>query len=94
MPVSWTAQPKKKKLPEFYVKDRVEKYAQYFKGNKILPIPKLAEVVKPKTLSFIITDLRTSRLAGIKKDTFEESQPGISVDAALPSGISCFHQKN
>ena len=28
--------------------------------------------MKPKTLSFIITDLRTRRLAGVKKETFEE----------------------
>ena len=74
MPVSWSAQPKKKKLPEDYAKDRVDKYAQYFKGNEILPIPEEVEVDQPKTLSFIITDLRTRRLEGIKKDTFEESE--------------------
>ena len=29
-------------------------------------------MVQPKILSFIITDLKTRRLAGIKKETFEE----------------------
>ena len=50
-------------------KIRVSKYAQYFKGNKILPMPELVETVQPKTLFFIVTDLRTRRLAGIKRDT-------------------------
>ena len=33
-------------------------YALYFKGTEILPIPELLAVVEPKTLSYIITDLR------------------------------------
>ena len=36
------------------------------------PIPELIKEVQPKTISFVITDVRTRRLAGIKKDTFEE----------------------
>ena len=47
-------------------------WAQYFKKDRILPIPELVEAVEPKTLSFIISDLRTRRLAGLKKETFEE----------------------
>ena len=59
--------------PEDYRKDRVDKYAQYLKGNRILPIPELVEAVQPNNLSFIITDIKTRRLAGIKKkNTFEE----------------------
>ena len=49
----------------------VTKYAKYFKDNEILPIPELVEAVKPKTLSFVVTDLRTRRLAGLK-ESFDE----------------------
>ena len=41
---------------------------KYFKENEIPPIPGLVEAVEPKTLSFIVTDLRVRRLAGIKKN--------------------------
>ena len=82
-PVSWSAQTKKKS-PEDYAKDRA-KYAQYFKGNKILPIPELVEAVQPKTLSFIVTDLKTRRLADIKKYTFEE----LLKAAGIPARFFC-----
>ena len=32
----------------------------------------MVEAVEPKTLSFVVTDLRTRRLAGLKKEAFEE----------------------
>ena len=44
-----------------------EKYVKYFDRNRIFPIPELVEQVKPKTISFVITDLKTQRLAGYKK---------------------------
>ena len=71
MPVSWSAQLQKKTASD-YKKDRVEKYAQYFKENEILPIPELVEAVEPKTLSFVVTDLRTRRLVELKKESFED----------------------
>ena len=37
------------------------------KKNWILPIPELVEAEELKTLYFVISDLRTGRLAGIKK---------------------------
>ena len=40
-------------------------------------------VVEPKTLSYIITDLRTRILAGIRKETFEE--------LLKSAGISCWY---
>ena len=46
--------------------------APYFNDSTILPIPELVAEVGPKTLSFIVTDLRTWRLAGLKKETFGE----------------------
>ena len=70
MPVSQVAQTHTKS-PEDYAKDRA-KYAQFFQGNRILPIPELIKEVEPKTLSFILTDIKTRKLAGIKKETFEE----------------------
>ena len=72
-PVSWSSQlQKRKKSSEDHENDRVTKYAEYFKENEILPIPELIEAVEPKTLSFVVTDLRTRRLAGLKKEAFEE----------------------
>ena len=59
MPASWAI---KKKSQEEHEKDRVGKYAPYFKESTILPIPELVTEVEPKTLSFIVTDLRTLRL--------------------------------
>ena len=71
-PVKPTPQSQKRKTAEDYAKDRVGKYTQYFEKDRILPIPELVEAVEPKTLSFIISDLRTRKLAGLKKETFEE----------------------
>ena len=99
-PVSWSSQlQKKKKTPEDYENDRVRKYAKYFKENEILPIPELVEAVEPKTLSFVVTDLRTRRLAGLKKESFEEllklqaSQVSIFTEGVLQPGMSCSHPK-
>ena len=81
--VSWSAQIKKRS-PGDYAKDRA-KYAQYFQGNKILPIPELVETVQPKTISFIVTDLKTRRLASIEEDTFEE----LLKAAGIPARYFC-----
>ena len=70
LPVSWATQTQKKS-PEDYARDRA-KYEQYFQGNRILPIPELITIVENKTLSFIVTDIKTRRLAGIRKETFKE----------------------
>ena len=66
---SWSIQ---KKRPEDYKRDKVGKYTHYFHGNTILPILEIAKAVEPRTLSFVVSDLRTRRLAGIKKDKLEE----------------------
>ena len=71
MPVSWSTQANKKTQRD-YKKNRAEKYAHYFRGNRILPITELVEAVQPKTLSLIVTDIKSRRLAGLKKDKFEE----------------------
>ena len=52
--------------------DRVTKHAKYFKENEILPIPELVEAMEPKTMSFVVTDLRTRGFTGLKKESFEE----------------------
>ena len=75
---------KQKQSPVGYARDKA-KYAQYFKGNKILPISELVEAVQPKTIYFIVTDLKTRRLAGIKKDTFEE----LLKAAGIPAKYFC-----
>ena len=59
-------------LREQKKRDRAEKYANDFKEGEILLIPELVEAVEPKTLSFVVTDLKTKRLAGLKKETFED----------------------
>ena len=63
---------KNQKTPSDHENDRINKYAKYFKENEILPIPELVQAVESKTLSFVITDLKTRRLTGLKKETFEE----------------------
>ena len=87
MPVSWSTQANKE--TQDYKKDRAEKYAQYFKGNQILPIPELVEAVQPKTLSLIVTDIKTRKLAGLKKekDKFEE----LLKVAGIPARYFCRH---
>ena len=50
----------------------MEKYAQYFKGNEILPIPELVQELEPRILSLVISDIKTKKLVGVKKETFEE----------------------
>ena len=97
MPLSWAAQTHKQS-PEDSVKYRV-KYAHYFQGNRILLIPELIRG-GAKIPVFIITDIKTRRLAGIKKETFEKllMAAGIPakyiVDVALLIGMSCCHQRN
>ena len=82
-PPSWTAQITKKS-PIDYKKCR-EKYEKYFQGNRILPIPELVQEVQPKTISFGVTDLKTRRLAGIKKETFED----LLKAAGIPAKYYC-----
>ena len=48
------------------------RYAKYFKGNEILPIPEIVERIAPRVLSLVVSDLKTKRLVGLSKDTFEE----------------------
>ena len=80
IPVSWSTQANKKSLQD-YKKNRAEKYAQYFQGNRILPILELVEAVKPKTLSLIVTDIKTRILAGLKKEKFEELLKAVKIPA-------------
>ena len=58
--------------PDDYEKDRVGRYAKYFKGNEILPIPEIVEKITPRVLSLVVSDIKTKRLVGLNKDTFEE----------------------
>ena len=71
MPASWTAQITQKKDPINYGRMR-EKYEKYFQGNRILPIPELVKEVQQKIVSFVITDIKSRRLAEIRKETFED----------------------
>ena len=48
------------------------KYAKYFNGNEILPIPEIADKIIPRVLSLVVSDLKTKRLVGLNKDSFEE----------------------
>ena len=68
-PSPWKIQ---QKNPEEYEKDRVGKYAEFFKGNEILPIPELLEKLEPRIVSLVVTDLKTRRLVGLKKEGFED----------------------
>ena len=68
-PTAWKGQ---QRGPEDFEKDRVGRYAKYFKGNEILPIPEIVEKITPRILSLVVSDLKTKRLVGLKKETFEE----------------------
>ena len=48
------------------------KYANYFKGNEILPIPELLQKLEPRIVSLVVTDLKTRWLVGLKKEGFED----------------------
>ena len=52
--------------------DGVEKYERCFKDGEVLPIPELVGAVEPGTLSFVVTDIGTGRLAGIGREAFED----------------------
>ena len=58
--------------PEDYERDRVGKYADYFKDNEILPIPEIAKDLETRILSLVVTDLKTKRVTGLKKKAFEK----------------------
>ena len=68
-PTAWKGQ---QRGPADYEKDRVGKYAKYFNGNEILPIPEIVEKITPRVLSLVVSDLKTKRLVGLNKDIFEE----------------------
>ena len=80
------------KGPEDNDRDRASEYAQCFHGNVILPIFDISKALEPWILFLVVTDLKTRRLTGLKKDTFEElrlSTVNISADAVLQHGVSC-----
>ena len=68
-PTAWRGQ---QRGPDDNEKDRVGRYAKYFKGNEILPIPEIVEKISPRVLSLVVSDIKTKRLVGLNKDTFEE----------------------
>ena len=67
-----TARKGQQRGPDDFEKDRVGRYAKYFKGNEILPIPEIVEKITPRVLLLVVSDLKTKRLVGLSKDTFEE----------------------
>ena len=62
----------KQRAPEEYEKDRVGKYVEYFKGNKILSIPEILQRLEPRIVSLVVSDIKTRRLVGLKKESFED----------------------
>ena len=68
-----------------FEKDQVGKYAKYFKGNEILPIQEIVEKLEPRILSLVISDLKTKKLVGLKKETFEE----VLRKAGIPCEYFC-----
>ena len=63
----------------------MSKYAQYFNGNEILPNPVILEKLEPRILSLVVTDLKTRRLVGLKKEAFED----LLRKAGVPSQYFC-----
>ena len=58
-PSPWKIQ---QKNPEDYEKDRVGKYADYFKGNEILPIPEILQKIEPKIVSLAACRTKEGRI--------------------------------
>ena len=58
--------------PEDYERDRVGKYAPYFKDNIILPLQGISDLLEPWILSFMVVDLKTRGLTGLTKGISEE----------------------
>ena len=85
--VSWSSHCVNQKTPSDYARDRAEKYADYFKEGEILPIPELVKEVEPKTLSFVVTDLKTKKLAGLKKETFEDLLKSANIPMQLSGDV-------
>ena len=68
-PTAWKGQ---QRGPEEHEANRVGRFAKYFKGNEILPIPEIADKIAPRVLSLVVSDLKTKRLVGLTKEAFEE----------------------
>ena len=62
----------KQRAPEEYEKDRVGRYAEDFKGNEILPIPEILQRLELRIVSLVVSDIKTKRLVGLKKESFED----------------------
>ena len=77
-PTAWKGQ---QRGPEEHEADRVGRFAKYFKGNEILPIPEIADKIAPRVLSLVVSDLKTKRLVGLTKEVFE--------DLIRKAGIPC-----
>ena len=96
-PTAWKGQ---QRGPADFERDRVGRYAKYFKGNEILPIPELVEKLTPRILSLVVSDLKTKKLVGLNKDIFEElvRKAGIHANTfavkVLRHGMSCCPLKN
>ena len=73
------------KRPKDHEKDRMGKYAQYFKDNEILPIPEIIEKLEPRILSLVVSDIKTRRLVGLKKEAFED----LLRKAGVPCSYFC-----
>ena len=75
----------RQKYPEKYEKDRVGKYADYFRGNEILPIPEILQRLEPRIVSLVVTGIKTRRVVGLKKEGFED----LERKAGVPCQYFC-----
>ena len=62
----------KQRDPEEYDRDRMGKYTEFFVGNEILPIPEIMDKIEPQIVLLVVTDLKSRRLVGLKRENFEE----------------------
>ena len=96
-PAPWKVQ---QRGPDDFERDRVGKYAQYFVGNEILPIPEIVQALEPRILSLVVSDLKTRRLVGLKKRSVrgasEKKQASLAntfAEKVLQLGMSCCPQR-
>ena len=77
--VSWSSHCVNGGSPCDCARDRVEEYEGYFRDGEVLPVPELVEAVEPGTLSFVVADVGTRRLAGIGREAFEDLLKAASI---------------
>lgn len=61
------------------------KYNEYLRSDEFLTITEALDAVNSKTISLLTTDVRTRRLIFVSRETMEEDQKNLKIEAELLS---------